>query len=389
MNTPNTPVHIHLWHRDFWLLVLSALLLTMAVYVLIPVLPQWFMQEENFTPEETGLSIAAFALGLYVFGAHCSWLVQHYRRNVVFMWAVFGVALDAGLLWYINSLRCEFVELWIILLQRFFLGAAYGLAQMVLMSTLIIDTSESAQRTEANYFAAWFSRFALATGPLAGLLLYQYEGFDGMVGLSVGCAVVALLLIKTVNFPFRTPDDKLRVTSLDRFFLVQGGVLFVHLLFIALVVGLLLSIPHDMLFYGLMAVGFLLAMLAQQFVFPEAELKSEVISGLIMLFATAIILLFYPSSPVAPVLMGLGTGLVGSRFLLFFIKLSRHCQRGTSQSTFFLAWETGLTLGIALGYGLFYEDSLALYYTAMMLTVLSLLAYHLFTHQWFLQNKNR
>ena len=99
---------------------------------------------------------------------------------------------------------------------------------------------------------------------------------------------------------------------------------------------MLLTLPLTPVFYGLMMVGFLLALLAQRFVFRDAELKSEVISGQILLIAALLTLLGYPESPVAPVLVGLGMGIISARFLLFFIKLSRHCKRGTSQSTFFL-----------------------------------------------------
>ena len=33
--------------------------------------------------------------------------------------------------------------------------------------------------------------------------------------------------------------------------------------------------------------------------------------------------------------------------------MSDHCQRGTSQSTFLLAWETGIGVGLVLSYGVF------------------------------------
>jgi MFS family permease len=105
MNEPITPVHIKLWHRDFWSLLMALLLLTMSVYALIPVMPRWLMEVENFTPQETGLSMGVFALGLYLFGALCSWLVQLYRRNLVCMWAMLAVAVDIALLWYLDSLR--------------------------------------------------------------------------------------------------------------------------------------------------------------------------------------------------------------------------------------------------------------------------------------------
>lgn len=389
MNTQNTPVHIKLWHREFWLMAVSSLLLTMSVYVLIPVMPRWLMEVENFSPVEVGRSMGVFGLGLYVFGALCSWLVQRFRRNMVCLWAMCAVFTDLAVLLYLDSLRCQFVEFTIIMVQRFLLGAAFGLAQMVLSSTLIIDTCESFQRTEANHSASWFARFALSLGPLTGLIVYQLFGMHGVVWGAMGCTFVAMLLVNMVNFPFRTPEEGTHVVSLDRFFLVHGSPLFLNLLLVTTVIGLLLSMPFEPLFYALMMSGFLLALLAQRFVFRDAELKSEIITGLTLLLAALGILFVAPASPVAPIFVGLSAGIVGSRFLLFFIKLSRHCQRGTSQSTYLLGWETGLALGLCLGYSLFYQQPVTLLYTALGLTAASLVLYHFFTHQWFMRNKNR
>jgi len=389
MNVQNTPVHIKLWYRDFWLLSFASLLLTVAVYVLIPVMPKWLMDVEHFTPAQTGRAMGVFGLGLYVFGALCSWLVQQYRRNVVCMWAIIFVALDVALLWYMDAQRTISVDFTIVMLQRFLLGAAFGLAQMVLASTLIIDTCESFQRTEANHSVSWFTRFALSLGPLAGLLLYECYGFNGVMLASVGCAVGAFLLVKLVPFPFRTPEEGVHVASLDRFYLPHGTVLFVNFLLVSTVVGLLLSMPMQPISYALMMGGFLLALLAQRFVFRDAELKSEIISGLLLMVAALLILLVAPQSPISPVLIGLSVGVIGARYLLFFIKLSRHCQRGTSQSTYFLGWETGLALGLALGYGVFYGQSESLLLTGVGLCVVALVVYHFFTHDWFMCNKNR
>jgi MFS family permease len=389
VNTQNTPVHIKLWHKDFWLLVIADLLLTMSVYVLIPIMPLWLMDTENFTPVETGLSMGAYAVGLYLFGAQCSWLVQRYRRNVVCMWSIILVGLSVALLWYIDGLRSEFVEFWVIMLQRLLMGAAFGLAQMILSSTLIIDTCESFQRTEANHSAAWFSRFALSLAPIGGLVAYEMLGFDKVLWGAIGCAALSVLLIRNVSFPFRAPEEGVHVASLDRFLLPYGLVLYFNLLLVTTVVGLVLSQPLGVEFYAMLMGGFLLALLAQRFVFRDADLKSEIISGLFMLEAALLIQWVYPASPIAPLLMGLSIGIIGSRYLLFFIKLSRHCKRGTSQSTFFLSWETGITLGLAAGYALLYGQRDMLFIIAIGLTVLSLILYHFYTHSWFIRHKNR
>lgn len=391
MNSQNTPVHIRLWHRDFWLMAIANFLLTMSVYLLVPTLPHWLLTEQKFSPVETGVAMASFGFGLFALGMFVSFLVQHYRRNQVCVGAVIAVGALIGLLYYLNGLRFQFCDLQMIILQRFALGAAFGLAQMVLTSTLIIDTSESFQRTEANHSAAWFSRFALSLGPMAGLLLERLVSYHVVLLAAMGCAAVVAVLILLVHFPFRAPEDDVPTVSLDRFFLPHGFPLFVNLQLIMIAMGILFSTITTELFYGMMMMGFLGALLAQRFVFRNAELKSEVVTGLILITAALLMMLTRTQQIVyfaAPAFVGFGLGLIGSRFLLFFIKLSRHCQRGTSQSTFLLGWESGIAWGLGLGYALFYTQPQQGLLTALVLTVASLVIYN-FSHNWFASHKNR
>ena len=61
----------------------------------------------------------------------------------------------------------------LLILLRFIQGIFYGLSQMVLLGTLIIDTVEAVHRTEANHAATWFGRFSISLGPLLGLVVYH------------------------------------------------------------------------------------------------------------------------------------------------------------------------------------------------------------------------
>ena len=384
MNTQNTPIHVHLWHRDFWIMVVANFLLSMSVTMLIPTLPRWMMFVEGLSSVETGLTMGSFAFGLFLPGAFCSFLVQHYRRNQVCVWAAVLLGIAVLLPIYVHP-----ASLAVILLMRIFQGAAFGLAQIVLSSTLIIDTCESFQRTEANHSATWFGRFALSLGPMAGLLLYQLFGLDLMFYVAAGCSTFAAVLILMVHFPFRVPSDHVSVMSLDRFFLEKGWPLFISLQMIMAGVGMLLSLPLAVFDYALMMVGFLLALLAQRFVFPDADLKSEVVSGLLLVLMAELIMLYAPQSPLHTPLLGLGLGLIGARFLLFFIKLSRHCQRGTAQSSFLLAWESGIALGIGIGYMAYEGNREGLLQTALCLTAVPLVLYVVYLHQWFVMHKNR
>ena len=262
---------------------------------------------------------------------------------------------------------------------------------MVLVSTLIIDTSESYQRTEANHSASWFSRFALSLGPMAGLLLQRLDSFHTVLLAAICSTAVASALILMVHFPFRAPDDEVPTVSLDRFFLPHGFPLFVNLQLVMLAAGILFSVSLSEQFYAMMMAGFLAALLAQRFVFRDAELKSEVVSGLILIGA-ALLMLLTRTQPIvyvaAPAFVGFGLGIIGSRFLLFFIKLSRHCQRGTSQSTFLLGWESGIAWGIGLGVAFFSGKPQQALLAALLLVIVALVVYN-FTHNWFINNKNR
>lgn len=392
MNTQSTPVHIHLWNRDFWHLAIANLLLTMSVTMMIPTLPVWLMGEENLSTQETGILMGVFGVGIFLLGAFCSFLVQRYRRNQVCMLSILAIIGCQAFLYYGDTLKSEFVDFSLVLIQRILLGAFFGLSVMVLESTLVIDSCEASQRTEANHSAAWFARFALALGPLGGVYLMQMLGFSSVLIGSMVCAGAALLLIRLVNFPFRTPEEHLHAVCLDRFFLSNGSLLFINMIMISIVIGLVMSMITTPLFYMMMMVGFLLAIVAQHFVFRDAELKSEVVTGLILIGAALLLMLTRTQQVVSylsPAFIGLGIGIVGSRFLLFFIKLSRHCQRGTSQSTYLLGWESGLSIGIGIGYGLFYQQDTLLLIVALVITAISLAMYHLLTHQWFIANKNR
>ena len=392
MNSQNTPVHIRLWHRDFWLMAMANLLLTMAVYVLIPVMPKWLLQTENLTIQETGMIMGAFGVGIFLFGYLTSWLVQRFRRNIACIWAILLMAAMLGWLYYLDLQKSQFFDFPILLVQRLALGAAFGVAQMILSSTLIIDTCESFQRTEANHSASWFSRFALSLGPLTGIIVDRLSGFSTVLLVAIGYSLVAIIFIMLVHFPFRTPEENVRVMSLDRFFLPQGWPLIINLMVVTFVVGLLLSMTTSELFYVMVMVGFFAALLAQRFMFRNADLESEVITGLVLTGVALLMMLTRQQTIVsfaAPMFIGFGLGIIGSRFLLFFIKLSRHCQRGTAQSTFFLSWESGLALGIGLGYGLLEQQSGPVLQVALVTTAAVLLFYHFFTHGWYITHKNR
>ena len=374
MDTQNTPVHLKLWHREFWMLALANLMLMMSAYGLLPTLP-FYLLGRGLDDMQTGLVMGIYGAGLFALGGFCSYYVQRYRRNHVCQYSILGLVLCMGMAYYLEFVLGVEMEFRLLLLVRFAIGAFLGLAAMVLGSTLAIDICESFQRTAANHIIAWFGRLALAMGPLAALLVYGFWGYCYIPVFSGVLALAAFVLIAMVRFPFKAPSEKMPLFSLDRFFLPQGLPLFVNLILIMMVVGVLLAQVHSVTYYAMLLAGLAMAIVAERFAFVNAELKSEVLTGIIVLAAA--------------VLMEFTSGIIGSRFLLFYLKLSKHCQRGTSQSSFFLAWETGISLGFLLKFGFLSSDSSRAPYACLGLLVISLGLYNFFVHPWYMKHRNR
>lgn len=387
MDTQNTPIHIKLWHTGFWSLAVANLLMSSAVYMLLVTVPLE-MSACGIGLFSQGGVMLAYGVGVFILGCMVSWLVQRYRRYKVcdFALIMMAVVMFCYYLTVIPHVSALF------LLCQFLIGVFFGLAEMVLTSTLVNDTCESFQRTEANHAISWFNRFAISIGPVAGIILYNHAGFRIVAVVAAVLAVSSAVLVRSVPYPFKAPEDNFHMFSTDRFFLGKGLPLFINLSLIIVAFGLIMSVPHRPIFYAMMMPGFFLALLSEKYVFENADLKSEAIAGLIAVMAGALVMLSPVSVAavhISPVLFGFGFGIIGSRFLLFFIKLSDHCKRGTSQSTYVLAWEFGLALGLSAGIAVAGRDVRIVPLAVIAVCLAALLLYNFLIHPWYLHNKNR
>lgn len=393
MDTQNTPVHLRLWHRDFWLLSLANLMLSSMVYMLIPIMPSHLMKSHGFMLTEVGAVVVFYALGLFLLGGFTSYLVQRYRRNVVCMLSIFALTLTISVMYFNEHLPIfHEIEFWLGCVVALLMGALMGLAKMTLMSTLVIDTSESIMRTEANYISSWFGRVSLAIGAAIGLICSQFLDFRSTILVACAMGLCSIYFVRRAKFPFRAPEDYVSLYSTDRFFLLQGIPLFLLLAMVTMSAGLVVSTVFNFEFFCFMFAGFVLSIISEKVVFSDADLKSEPITGLIcMLLSLGMLLISQLPivDKIIPVLFAFGVGIFATRFMLFLIKLSRHCQRGTSQSTYFLAWEFGLASGIALAYGVLNGVKTDIFLVALGLTVFVLLAYNFLLHPWYMSHRNR
>lgn len=371
-----------LWSGNMWMMCLSHLFLSVAMYMLVAVLPLWLADKYALPYSEAGAIVAVSGVSVFLLGPFFNYWVDRYPRKSVCVWAMLLVALTIGGLYWVTSVAA-------VLACRALQGMMQGVALMASGSTLSIDLVPSCRRTESNESFAWFGRLGLSLGPLAGLLLVRYAGYHIVFIVAAALCVLAAFTIIWLRVPFRAPLCP-PVCSLDRFWLPNGWLMFLQVLPVAASTGILFGTIHSYQFYGLLIAGFCVSLIALRFAFESADMRSEVVSGSILWGAGLLLLLFRDSDSsfyASAALIGVGLGLITSRLLKFYIDLSRHCERGSANTSYMFAWELGFAIGLALGCGVCGTDNP--FQTGLWLMVFFLLLYLGVTHRWYLKHRVR
>lgn len=367
-----------LWTHDFVRIYLSNLLLFASVYMLLPVLPTYMMERFDTSLSVAGIVLALFALALFFVGPFYGYLIDTFKRKNVCMLSLLAVIALSGGFFVASAL------LWIAAL-RLAQGALFGIATTT-ESTLAIDITSSSRRNEANTCFGWAARLGMVLGAMTGLLLYEYFGLQYVLYASAILGGLGLLSVLPISVAFRAPIGA-SVCSKDRFLLVQGWLPAINLVVVSSVFGMLLPSIHiytesiqmqylTVCFFGLMAGGFVLAMIANKLIFIDVDIRAQVVCGFTLMVASLLLMVTHPESSAlmtGAVLMGLGLGLVASDFLTIFVTLSEHCQRGTANTTYLLAWEVGIALGVAMGcYLIDFFSCTSVFYACIIAVIVAL-----------------
>ena len=381
----------NLWTIHFMRICIANLLLFISLYMLFPIVPIEMADRLGVPVSMTGAMFLLLTVGMYVIGPFHAYLVDAYKRKYIcaFSFAVM-LAATAGYA-FVNDLT----QLSLLCLVQ---GIAFGMATKAGI-TLAIDITNSNLRSLGNVAFSWAARLGMLVGIASGVWLYQSYPFKTLLYVSVVVGLFGILSVLRVYVPFRAPMVT-KLCSFDRFFLPRGWLPAINLIMIAFIPGLMLPVFHYSLsmvyigeleipFFAIVGIGFLFAVLLARLLFHGERTLGVIVSGLGLMILSCILLQEVPSG-IRAVLLGLGLGLVTPEFLLIFIKLSQHCQRGTANTTHLLAWETGITLGLAAACYLSVESSIeSIYHIGRIVAPMALLFFVLITYPYYKKKRVR
>lgn len=389
---------VKLWTVHFMRICVANLLLFISLYVLFPVLSVEMAERLGIPVAQTGVIFLFFTLGMFLIGPFHAYLVDAYKRKSVCM---FSFALMAA-----ATVGYAFVtNITELILLSTVQGLAFGIATTAGI-TLAIDITNSTLRSAGNVSFSWMARLGMIVGIILGVWLNQHYAFETLLMVSVISGALGILAVSGVYVPFRAPIVT-KLYSFDRFFLLRGWVPAINMILITFVPGLLIPLVHPFLndtvlgdkaisipFFAGVGTGYLASLLLVRLfsVPPLTFLKEKTMRIVIMGIALEILAIYLLkdgfSIGVSSVLLGLGLGLVMPEFLVMFVKLSHHCQRGTANTTHLLTSEVGIALGIAVACYMD-MDAERMLYTGRIVASVALLFFVLITYPYYIKKKVR
>ena len=373
---------VKLWTVHFMRICVANLLLFISLYILFPVLSVEMADRLGVPVAQTGVIFLFFTLGMFLIGPFHAYLVDAYKRKYVCMFSFATmVAATAGYAFVTNITE--------LILLSTVQGLAFGIATTAGI-TLAIDITNATLRSAGNVSFSWMARLGMIIGIVLGVWLYQSYSFKNLLSVSVITGAAGVLMVSGVYVPFRAPIVT-RLYSFDRFLLLRGWVPAINMILITFVPGLLIPLVHRFLndsvlgssgipipFFVGTGIGYLASLLlARLFILKEKTLRL-----VLTLLASG-----FPVG-VPSILLGLGLGLVMPEFLVMFVKLSHHCQRGTANTTHLLASEVGFASGIAVACYFDLEADKMLY-TGQVVAVIALIFFILVTYPYYKRKKVR
>ncbi len=372
-----------LWNANYWKVMIANFTLFFAFYLLTPLLPLYLSEQFHATKDVIGVVLSGYTVMALLSRPFSGYLVDSFNRKKVLMWCFF-----LFFIFFAGYLAASTLLLFTIV--RTLHGAPFG-SVTVANSTMAIDVLPSSRRNEGIGYYGLSNNLAMAIAPTVGLLIYyETHNFQLLFWLALliaGFGMVvdgSLKTQKPSNNPSPTPSRGRGVQkasprgglegveglvgspliSLDRFFLTNGWLLAVNMVFFGFCFGVLsnyLAIyckevlgrtGGTGVYFAVLSVGLIASRLQGSKGLRDGRLTRNAAEGVVFsalgytLFVACPNDLGYYGSAL---LIGLGNGHIWPAFQNMMISMARNNQRGTANSTILVSWDVGMGLGVLIG----------------------------------------
>lgn len=346
-----------LWNAEYCKVMCSNFLLFFAFYLLTPLLPIYLDRQFAADKDTIGIVLSGYVIATFLVRPFSGFFVDSFNRKRVLVICFFAFFICfAG---YIGA-----GTLLMFAIIRTMHGIPFG-AATVANSTVAIDVLPSSRRNEGIGYYGLSNNLAMALAPSAGIYIYSVtDNFSLLFWLSLLLAMIGFLCSTSVKIPEREIKKVKPRLDLDHFFLSRAWLMAINVCLFGLCWGMLsnyvalygqkeLGITDGTgVFFALLSLGLVLSRLSGHTALRNGRITQSCAVGVSLslcgyiLFAMAVNEWTYY---VSALLIGLGNGRMYPAFLNMFVKVARHDQRGTANSSILISWDFGMGIGILAG----------------------------------------
>ena len=376
-----------LWTRNFVVISLASFFVAMVFYLLMTTMALFSVQEFQANQSQAGLASGVFVVGALGFRLLVGRYIELIGRKKVVYGSLFLFFLLSFLYWKVDNLQFLF-------LVRFIHGGAFGAANTAIQ-TIIIDNIPLAKRGEGIGYFSLSSTLATAIGPLLGIVLMQYCGFEMiflacniLAMISIICLYLAQIKNVELNIEQRNSfknlhwqdffEEKALPISLIMFVM---GIAFSGILTFINSYALSLNLALAAKFFFLIYAVFII--ISRPFTGRLLDLKGDnfIMYPALFVYGISLFLLSEGYNDylflTAGALIGLGFGTVMSSSQVIATKKAPRHKIGLATATFFFALDFGVGIGpYFIGLLIPYIGFSGMYKLLSIIVIAMILAYH-------------
>lgn len=372
-----------LWTKDFTLITMANLLMAIAFYFMVPILPVFLSDSFSATESQIGLVLSFYTVAALLVRPFAGYALDAMGRQSIYVVSLLLFSLIFfGYVWGTSIL--------FVLAIRFMHGLTWG-SMSSAGSTIAVDLVPLKRRGEGIGIFGLSMTIAMAIGPLIAIAITGDSSYKKLFYAAAAFSFLGLLLALFVRVP--------KVTSVRRKFkmssLIEKSSLPVSLnvllvtipyggiiSFIALY-GRSIGIDSSGLFFLLLAVGITISRVFSGKSFDKIGPKKISILGIVLLIVGLPILAFNQSFVgyhLAALILGFGFGVIMATFQAIANHKVEADKRGAANSTYLTFFDLGIGMGMLLiGYLIQVMDYSGAFLLCAAIEVLALVVFVFYT----------
>jgi MFS family permease len=198
--------HVPLWTKNFILLASGNLLLGIAFYFLLPILPLYLTDTLHISNRLIGVLMALFTISALIIRPITGFWLDRFNRRRIYLGA-FAVMVA---LFAVYPLATGIFSMVVLRLAH---GGAWGMTTTS-SSTIIADIVPARRRGEGIGFFGLSMTLAMSLGPLLGMSIVKNLNYPALFYSGLGIGLAGLAFASAVSYPRTVSQKRFRWSEL-------------------------------------------------------------------------------------------------------------------------------------------------------------------------------